>query len=884
MSKDIQNNIPASFLVTLGKSSKQRVWKDKRTITWDELSQNLTDHQVGEKDGYCFIPGIFSGTKRTKSKTEEISLLVLDCDTGENLEQITSALKSMGWAGIVYSTHSHLTNHTEVSKKAYYDKEYTNSDDFLVKEKGMQAAVAHRSSFIENGYTNKLIIEHNPCPKFRVVIPLSSPWRAADFPSQDIANSVWKQFVINVAKELGLHHDQSCVDSSRLYFLPRHPNGSEFITEVINGGAINFNMFLSSYSINDHKIKKNNSNQNTSNQDFVYKDPNKGFDIDLVKWAATNADHFDIVSILKTKKPDVFTGYVIDDYKHHINCINQGMHTKQEPDNATFIVSPQHSSSNSFVCHCMHSHCCNEDRLYFIKKMLEEGWLTLDDLEIDQCVIAMNYDDLKKICEALNNNSSPDDIKNTLDEMAKADLDPIHNDFLFDIIKKKTGSNLSTLKKSLKVVKEGKSCDIAYLIVQKTLDAYFKGGAHLIRADDRSFWRYTGQYWKPISNEKIENYILTMVKRYAHGEEYRRMLKNALDLLISRQSADIDFFKHLGESPAVINCQNGELWLQDDGNVILKPHSPESYLQYVLEFKYLPEATCPNFDNALFETFSNSSNPEEMVRHLQEVIGYFIQPNRFLTCWFTWQGGGSNGKTTLFETIERLMSRSSIYSERISTLEKNRFALGGMMGKSLFVDDDVNDGTKLPDGLLKKLSERKLITGEKKFKDTFEYISSVAVLLLCNNNPLCDDLSHGTRRRVRIIPFTRRFEGENKDSSLYPYIWKNEMSGVLNRFIEGLKRLKKRGDFLEPEDCIKAKEEWLINANPFNAFLDECCKKSPNQYVSLLEVYNYFNNWKLNNGFSKPMSKQALKVVLQAQGFDNKKINGCIRIYGLELL
>lgn len=883
MLQDIQNNIPVSFLVTLGQSSKQKTWDDKRIITWSELSQNFTDHRVGEKDGHCFVPGVFTGKKRTKNQAKEIGLLVLDCDTGETLDQIQQSLQKMSWAGIIYSTHSHLTNVMEVSEKAYNDKGYTNPSDYLINKKGMQDAVAHGSIITKSHDPNKLIIQHNPCPKFRVIIPLASPWRASDFPSQDVANSLWKNFVISAAKSLGLHHDQSCVDSSRLYYLPRHPKNHEFITSIINGNAIDSSTFFDFYQLEDYEAVQQNPDNKTPRQELIYLNTENGIKFDLVKWAAKHADSFDVVSLLKTKKPDVLTGYVVDGYKHHISCVNHGMHTKQEPDNATFIVSPQHSTSNSFVYHCMHAHCCNEDRLYFIKRMLEEGWLTVEDLGENADTFCMNYDDLKSLCEDLNNNSSPDDIKKTLDEMAGANLDPIHNDFLFDTIKKKTGSNLSTLKKSLKTVKEGKSVDLAYFIAQKTLDTYFNGGSHLIRAEDKSFWRYTGQYWTPIRNEQVEHYILIMVKKYAHDEEYRKTLKNALDLLISRQSADIYFFRNLGETPSVINFRNGELWIQDNGNVILKPHCPESYLQYVLEFDYIPEATCPRFDNALFETFSNSSNPQDMVRHLQEVMGYFIQPSRFLTCWFMWQGGGSNGKTTLFETLERLMSRSSIYSERISTLEKNRFALGSMMGKSLFVDDDVSEGTKLPDGLLKKLSERKLITGEKKFKDTFEYVSSVAVLLLCNNNPLCDDLSYGTRRRVKIIPFSRKFEGNDKDASLYPYIWKHEMSGVLNRLVNGLKRLKERGDFFEPEDCIQAKDEWLINANPFNAFIEDCFNQNPNKYVSLQDIYTRYNSWKFENGFNKSMSRQALKNTLKTLGFDNNKIGGCIRIYGLEL-
>lgn len=875
-----------TFRITVGKSKNQKTWRDVRDVTWQELCHVLTDHQIGEKDGSCFIPAIFRGTRRTKDDADMIGLLVLDCDTGESLEQICSAIQKMGWAAIIYSTHSHMTTDTEISKASYEKKQYDNPELYLTQEKGVRSGIAAGADFIDYSNPKNLLIRHSPCPKFRVVMPLQLPWRASDFSSQAEANIVWSRFVKNVANALGLHHDQSCIDSSRLYYFPRHRLDGEFVSQVLEGMAINpVNFIVAEDTYSSILLSKKSVTKDKKS--FVYTDAESGRQIDLVKWAARNADGFDIVKTLKVKRHDVFTGHMADGYKHHIRCVNGDMHTKQEPDSATFIVSPVQSQTGSFVYCCMHAHCRDEDRLFFVLKMLEEGWLTLADLDIEDEVAGLSFDELKGLCEALSNNSLPDQIKYVVDQIVKSKQDPIHVDFLLGIVKNKTGANLKTLRQSAALAKEKSSVDTAYFVAQKTLDAYFAGGNYLIHAEDGCFWRYTGKHWQPIRDDQIENHILTMVKKYAdpeYGEEYRKILKNAFDLLVSRQALDVDFFRRLGEIPSVINCQNGELWLQPDGSFILKPHSPESHLQYMLEFDYDPSATCPKFDAALLQTFANSSAPEDMVRHIQEVMGYFIQPSRFLTCWFMWQGGGSNGKTSLFETLERLMNRRSIYSERIGNLERSRFALGSLMGKILFVDDDVDQNTKLPDGLLKKLSERKLITGEKKFKDSFEFISSVAVLLLTNNHPLCDDLSYGTKRRARIIPFTQKFEGANKDPSLYPYIHKNEMSGVLNRLVQGLQRLRQRGDFLEPADCVQARQEWLIHANPFNAFLSECCENDPISYAALNEIYMRFNNWKTINGYNSSMTLQSLHTALKGSGYQSNRVHGCLRIYGLRLI
>ena len=174
----------ATYPVTVAASHLTEKWEDLWSPTWSALCHRLTDHRVGAKAGPCFTPATFRGTRRLKSEADEIAVAVLDLDDGaRSLPEIRSALETKGWAGIVYSTHSHAPDH----------------------------------------------------PKFRLVIPLARPWRAADYPTQDAANAAWRDRVEALAAALGLAYDRACTDTSRLYYLPRHPEGAEFETSVIDG-------------------------------------------------------------------------------------------------------------------------------------------------------------------------------------------------------------------------------------------------------------------------------------------------------------------------------------------------------------------------------------------------------------------------------------------------------------------------------------------------------------------------------------------------------------------------------------------------------------------------------------------------------------------------
>jgi hypothetical protein len=85
----------------------------------------------------------------------------------------------------------------------------------------------------------------------------------------------------------------------------------------------------------------------------------------------------------------------------------------------------------------------------------------------------------------------------------------------------------------------------------------------------------------------------------------------------------------------------------------------------------------------------------------------------------------------------------------VEELEKNRFAIGSLLGKLLFLDDDVRAGARLPDGTLKMISEAKEVTGETKYKPAFNFVVRTVPMLLCNNVPSLADVSHAVGPMIR---------------------------------------------------------------------------------------------------------------------------------------
>ena len=385
----------------------------------------------------------------------------------------------------------------------------------------------------------------------------------------------------------------------------------------------------------------------------------------------------------------------------------------------------------------------------------------------------------------------------------------------------------------------------------------------------------------------MKNRILDVVEDLAPKVDWSATVNSALNLTIAHRAAHGDVLRLTGEPPPVVNCRNGSLWIGASGDVELRPHSPLDYLTSALTVGYDPDARCPLFDRTVREIFRDATRTSprdrlvrlpatgDMVRHIEELMGYAIQPRRDVTSWWLLQGSGSNGKTRLMETVAALMGPSSVKKARIDKIEDDQFALGSLVGKLMLLDDDVKDRTVFPDGFLKILSERKTLSAQHKFKDHFEFVSCALPVMLCNNWPKSHDLSGGTRRRAHIVPFDRSFVlGDDLDPTIFDRIWATELPGVLNRALRVLRRLRRRGWFKDPVPCQMAKRRWLEAANPLTAFLQQECEHEAAARTPLTEFYAAYRAWASESNVRVIEPRNTIKDRLESLDYHIGKMHG----------
>lgn len=442
----------------------------------------------------------------------------------------------------------------------------------------------------------------------------------------------------------------------------------------------------------------------------------------------------------------------------------------------------------------------------------------------------------------------------------------------------RTKGSITKIFRELKSQSATEPSDRALVLAQQIYNDEFNGGEHLIFMSG-AFWMYNGRYWEVIEPSYIKSLLISLVLEEGAVSS---LMNQAISILEGLAHGSGDPLFMLTEPPSATNCLNGEIWFNQDGSYELRPHKASSGFRHCLDVEFKPEATAPKFEKAMLEIFSKSSCPSEMVRHYNEIMGYTMQPWRGRACIFLFYGEAHSGKSQgAMSTIRHLLGSQAIMDTRLNDLERNPFMLGSLAGKLAIVDDDMDEGTCLADGFLKKISEAKPFTADKKHKDPFNFVCRANPFLISNHYPSTRDLSNGILRRIHVVPFNRKFTMDEKIDGYFDAIWAEEGAGILNLALQGFQRLKERGDFKDPLDCISAKQDWFKLSNALSNFIDDHCIQQLEKKQSLDEFYRVFRDWCKDAGVSNVPKKSTIQQRLEKIGFKVTNHSGYFHVHGL---
>ncbi len=330
----------------------------------------------------------------------------------------------------------------------------------------------------------------------------------------------------------------------------------------------------------------------------------------------------------------------------------------------------------------------------------------------------------------------------------------------------------------------------------------------------------------------------------------------------------------LDRDPWLLNCQNGTLDLRTGE---LRPHDPADHVTKIVPVAYDPAATCPRFDAFLAETLVH----DDVIRFVQRFAGYSITGSTRERALVMLWGRGKNGKSTLVELIQEMLGDYGTNTDVETILMQHYRGVGNdvaaLKGARFVSTAEVEKGRQLAESKLKALTGSDTVTARFLYGEPFSFRPELKLWISTNNKPVIEGTDDAIWDRVRLVPFTQRFEGSKADPEL-PAKLRAELAGVLAWAVRGCLDWQQHG-LEEPEAVVAAVQEYREESDVLAAFFEDCCVIRPEATAQATPLYQEYRRWSFANG-EDPAIQRVFGSWLRERGFTSQKITrGALKGY-----
>jgi len=396
---------------------------------------------------------------------------------------------------------------------------------------------------------------------------------------------------------------------------------------------------------------------------------------------------------------------------------------------------------------------------------------------------------------------------------------------------------------------------------------------------------FNGKCWEPDRTGRVDQFGKVVVRliyneaaaepeddqrkriaKHANASESNRAVRAMLDRAKSELPAvPDDFNKHL----YLLNCNNGTLDLRSGE---LRSHNPHDMLTRCLKIDYNPLAPFGRWESFIKSIFAEDS---DLIQFMKEALGMSLCGDISEQCLFICHGNGSNGKTTMLETI-RIIMRDYALAANVQTFQmRKNEGIGNDIAElygARFVTASENAlGSRLNEALIKKATGKEPLRGRRLHENEFEFMPEFTLWFAVNHKPIVRDTSKGMWRRVHFIPFSVTIEGDKVDKHLGEKLLE-EAEGILAWLVQGCVAWFKRGHLEAPRIVQEATQAYRSEMDIIANFVDEECLIGDGKTVSTKLLLERFESWCNDNG--EKYDPRTLRNALRERGLHSTKSTG----------
>ena len=323
--------------------------------------------------------------------------------------------------------------------------------------------------------------------------------------------------------------------------------------------------------------------------------------------------------------------------------------------------------------------------------------------------------------------------------------------------------------------------------------------------------------------------LLGNIARINSRNEVVECVRNTKEIWIDRSELNKDV-NLINLRNGTYNIATGEFTAHDKKNIITN----------YLDIEYNPKADCPKI-----KKFMSEIHYPEDILGIQEWFGYNLYREYPFHKFIIGLGEGENGKSVELNLLSKFLGKENTVALSMLKIAEVPHQICELDGKLANIYPDIKDKDINYMDIIKSLTCGDAITDDRKFGHPYTFISYAKLSFSCNILPRIREDTRAVWRRCQPINYPNKFEGKNADKNLLKKLTTDdELSGLFNWSIEGLKRLLENEEFsFKIKDVEDIREYYKTKTEPIYVFTQKFLYYDANSKLTMGEVYERYENF-----------------------------------------
>jgi putative DNA primase/helicase len=355
--------------------------------------------------------------------------------------------------------------------------------------------------------------------------------------------------------------------------------------------------------------------------------------------------------------------------------------------------------------------------------------------------------------------------------------------------------------------------------------------------------------------------------KWAIKSEARQRLEAMIALLRSEPGIAVQP-EELDRDPLLLACKNGTLDLPIGE---LLPPNPDHLITKCIGVDYDSEADCPTWEKFLIRIMDDDL---ELVAFIQRLIGHALTGDatgKYMV--FMYGPKGNNGKSTLVETIMRLLGPYAMKSPSEMVMAKMHRGgipndIARLRGVRFTVTNEVDEGMTLSESVIKDLTGNDTLTARFMRAEFFDFTPTHKLWIYGNHKPEIKGTDTAIWDRVKLIPFDVEIPKSERDPLMLDKLTV-ELPGILAWAVRGNMLWQRRG-IAAPESVTRATGEYRTEQDTVGQFVTDCCEAGTTFEASAGALYRAYETWAKQLGL-RPEDGTKFGSDLGRRGFQKKR-------------